>query len=200
MTRVVDSIFAEDAEQMQEVGDTAPITKLAREMVQLEQNIEDYENAITQAKARKNEIAHRLLPELFDAANTDRVGLPDSNADLVLRPWYHANIAADWEPERKEKAFGWLEENGHGDIVRVGVVVEYSRGELDKARLLEKHIADFFTRSNEPPKKIQMNMHVPWNTLTAFVREQTESGNVVDLEVLGAQVGRVAKIEKRKKK
>jgi hypothetical protein len=42
-------------------------------------------------------------------------------------------------------------------------------------------------------------MEIPWNTLTAFVKEQCELGAALELDTIGATVGRVVKIKPRKK-
>ena len=44
-----------------------------------------------------------------------------------------------------------------------------------------------------------LELTVPWNTLTSYVREQVEGDHPpLDLEILGATAGQVVKIKKRK--
>jgi hypothetical protein len=135
----------------------------------------------------------------------DRIGLPDAAVDLVLEPFYHANIAVDWEPQRREEAFKWLEENGHGDLVKVNVMFSFRKEQLADARWLQTAVkliqaaqaeCGIETENTIPDPTMKMEVH--YGTLTAFVREQVECGAELPLEKLGATVGQIVKIKPRK--
>lgn len=111
-----------------------------------------------------------------------------------LKPYYKANIAADWDDERRQRAFDWLEHNGDGDIIKRVITIELGRGSEKKAAAVRKALTklkvDEFTTEK---------MDVPWTTLTAWLREQIEKrGRVVPLDTLGASVGQVVKVEPAK--
>jgi hypothetical protein len=119
----------------------------------------------------------------------DKIGLPGSGVDLVVDDYYHANIKAE-DPNR-EQAFNWLVENGHGDLLKVTVTCVFARGDYDKA---EKLKAILVTNGYAPA----IDQGVPWNTLTAWLKEQLRKGSVVPLELFGATIGRIVKIKMRK--
>lgn len=170
---------------------------MALEYAELEKKIKDTEAELESWKARRQELARKEIPEFFDnVVKTDRIGVPEAGVDVKVVPYYHANIKSDWPEDQRLKAFNYLEQSGHGDVVAVVVSVKFRRGELPLARELEQLIKSSKTGNSHPPS---LEMGVPWNTLTALVREQVENGESVDLDVLGATVGRTAKIEKRKK-
>jgi hypothetical protein len=166
-----------------------------RELRDLEREQKDREHALRETGKKLNELRHRTLPELFSEVGIDRLGLvAEGNLpayDASEAPFYHANIASDWEPARREAAFRWLDDNGHGDLIKTVITVQLGRDEHIRARELRDLLtARGYTFTDEKA--------VPWNTLTAFVREQDQAGNTLPLEVLGATIGRVVKLKERK--
>lgn len=171
--------------------------KMALEFAALTANIKDYEATVKVWKVRLNELAQREIPTFFgEVLKTDLIGVPEAGVNVRVVPYYHANIKSDWPQEQREKAFAYLEEEGYGDVVKVEVTVAFLKGELKEARELEEMIRNSKFGNTHTPV-LEMGVH--YGTLTSMVKEQIEAGQVLDLEVLGATVGRTAKIEKRKK-
>lgn len=170
--------------------------RLAKDLIDVTANIEHVEKQLKDLKKRRAEIESREIPDLFGEIGVDSVGIPDGNCDVVVKPFYKANIAATWDEERREQAFRWLEENGYGDIISIDVTVSFKRGERALADSFLDVIRKSFPGANSHPPV--MKMGVPWNTLTALVKEQIERGEAIPLDVLGATVGQVASITKRK--
>ncbi len=153
------------------------------------------EQALADAKAAYRRLAHEELPDLMDTAGVDHVGLPARGnlpaCDAVCGPYYKANIAADWAPERREAAFTYLE-GVAPDIVRVVVSVQFGKAEMAEALDLR----DYLQGQGYP---VAVKMDVPWASLTAWVREQIERHQAaLPLDLIGATVGRVVKIKPRK--
>lgn len=171
--------------------------KLAFEYAVLKQQIEDAEANIERWKIRKTELERRELPEYFDGVlKTDLMGLPEAGVDVQIVPFYHANIKSEWPEDQRNRAFDYLVEIEYEDVISVNLVVKFEREEYAEAKELEALIRQSKFGNSHTPK---LEMGVPWNTLTKIVRERTESGQATDLEVLGATVGRTAKIKKRRK-
>ena len=170
--------------------------RLAKDLMDVSSNIEVLEKQLKDLKKRKLEIESREIPDLFGEIGVDRIGLPEDNSDVIVKPFYKANIAASWDEERKARAFNWLDENGYGDVISVDVTVSFKRGERGLAESLLHIIRSSFPGANSHPPVLKMG--VPWNTLTALVKEQIERGEAIPLDVLGATVGQVASITKRK--
>lgn len=183
-------------------SDAARLRKLGMELVTVDARISQLEQELTDAKARRNAIQMTEMPSLMEEIGQDRIGLPDAyehGADLELRPYYHANIAKDWEPERQDAAFDYLQSREAGDLVKSAMVISAGRGDLEKMQRLQQRVVQMFAEL-ELEAQLTMDLSVPWNTLTAYVKEQIEGGEVLDLEVLGATVGQTVKIKKRKGK
>lgn len=208
--------------KLEDLGDEAPIdftdapktdeieelSKLGVKLVNLDAEIEYLNKKLEEVKKQRLQVAMIELPEFMTKVGQDKIGLAgvgERGVDLVLENYYHANIASDWEPERREAAFKWLEESGNGDLIKTVLSMAFPRREYDRARVtydllcgLINMLMDAGLMEGEPPEP-KIEMTVPWNTLTAFVREQTEKGEALPLETLGATVGRIVKIKPRKK-
>ncbi len=169
---------------------------VATEYAKLERDITDLEAQLKEKRTRYLELSMRELPSVLGELSIDKIGLPEMGVDVVVAPYYKANIAADWPEEKRDAAFTWLEENGHGDLIKSVLSVTFGRKELELARQLEELIRTQFAGANSHP--VSIDMSVPWNTLTAFVREQIQRGESLPLDTLGATVGSVATVKKRK--
>lgn len=174
------------------------LTRLGSELYELDVKIDDLEEQLSSSRERRRELTEKLLPDYMTSIGQDRLGLAEHDVDVVLEDYYHANISADWEPERRVAGFDWLEKNDGGDLVKVLVTVAFPRGDLMRARALEQKIVEWGEESNSPIPTPEVTMSVAWNTLTAWVRDRISKGAALPLETLGATVGRVAKLKKRK--
>lgn len=167
----------------------------AQRMVEQRQRVEDLKEQLRVANIELYETETRTLPDLFAEIGTDRIGLPEAGVDVVVKPHVHANIKADWPEEQREAGYAHLEAVGGGDLVRNEVVVIFPRGHFDELQEWMDRVSKLNLPFDPPDMGVQKT--VPWNTLTAFVKEQIKRGTVLDLEKLGATVGSVASIQKR---
>lgn len=155
----------------------------------------EFENASLSERMKENsskikEIKDKTLVDMFDEVKITNLGIEaDGNLppyDIEIRPYYHANIPE----ENEEKAFEWLTKNKHGDMIRGTYTVSFGRGEEAKRKKFEA----FLDKSGFD---YSYKFGVPWNTLTAFVKEQIEVyKREPPLKLLGATVGRVAALKK----
>lgn len=227
------SIFDELAREAADVS-SAPsdeqIAKLrvkALELVSAEEEVSRLERDLEAAKQRKNALAHKELPEIFNDLGVDNFGLADAGefgVDLQLSPYYKASIQADWDEDKKERAFDHLEEIGGGDLVKTEVKFVLGRGQIELARTIVACIRTLAEAMEAEGcgdiPQASISKGVPWNSLTSFVKERTALEQTPDflvlleqaaeadepppptmnLEVLNATVGQVVKIKARKAK
>jgi len=156
----------------------------------------DLEERLKAVNIEINDMEFGKLVDLMDAARVPSItieaegNLPKMQLDI--KPYYHANISADWPEDKRRAGFRFLDEDGSGDLIKTEVTTAFARGERDEAlKYLEKLRAE--------GKNATAKENVAWNTLTAWVKEQIEKKNRTftpeELEALGAKVGRVAKIK-----
>jgi hypothetical protein len=158
----------------------------------LELDIADAEERLRALKAELNQVLGTELPDLFDEHGVQSVGIPaEGNSPAYVaetKPYYKAKL-----PENNPgPGLQWLVDHGHGDLPKHVFKIEIGRGREADVEEIEKALdllgIDF-----------DHTMTVPWNTLTAFVREQIEEHNAtLPLDLLGATVGRVVRLKEKK--
>lgn len=122
----------------------------------------------------------------------------------------------------RQEGLAWLGENAEG-LINTTVEVTMPKGSLPLARTIRDTIIALFGESATPESRaehlqkldewirgrndvvqvqassVSVEEGVHWATLTSFVREQCKGGNTeIPLPALGATVGRIAKLVKRK--
>lgn len=126
----------------------------------------------------------------------DSVKVPEDPV-LRLEDFVSANIAADWDPERRAAAFEWLVKSGNGGLIKVQMKAAFARGDR---KLFERAMKAFRKSLGKKADSVtvEINEAVPHGTLAAFVRTELEQGHEVPLQLLGATAGKVAKLGRDK--
>ena len=172
----------------------------ALEARELQLEIAEMEERLSDKKASLQEIYHKTLPDLMDEAGVPSIGLgPLGNrpaVEAVLLPFYSANIAASWEEGRRQKAFDLLDKKGAGDLVKAQVVVSFPKGKQDDALKLMQQVL------KKKGVAAEFKKTVPFQSLTAWLKEQVETyqrtPSASELEIIGGTVGRVVKLKEKK--
>lgn len=169
------------------------LSSKCEELRDVELEIKNLEERLSELNTRKYKIEREELPELMSEAGTDKVGIPASGNqpgyDLKLVPFYNANIAAKWEPDRRAAAFTYLETIGAGDLIKTEITIKLPRDQHDKAASLIKKLEKF-------GPEVKESVHSA--TLTSWLKEKSEAGDDVNLEIIGGQVGQIVKPKARK--
>lgn len=118
---------------------------------------------------------------------------PEGDVAIEIDDYYKANIAADWEADRRQAAFDWLDKNKAGALIKVEVSATFPRG---LKKLADKVVAAMRKALGDRDEEVdvRIGLSVPWNTLTAFVKTEMRAGRSLPLETLGASVGKVARL------
>jgi IS1 family transposase len=169
------------------------LREAAKRLRNLKLEAGDLEARLESRKGEIDTMVKSTLPALFEEAGVMSIGIEaEGNMpayEAKAWPYYHANIKADWEPEKKNEAFTWLTDHGHGDLIKAVITIEFGQGEYGT----RKKVEDWLRKS----KVLYTNDRtVPWASLTAFVKEQiTKHNTIPPLETLGATVGKVVKLK-----
>jgi hypothetical protein len=169
------------------------LTELGREVAEVDRRIERGEQLLSELKERRHTILHREMVDLMTQFGQDKIGLSEDNVDLVLEPFYHASLPKD-DPQ---PGLDWLIENNHGDLIKATLVVTMDRRDFEHMAPMGEAI-QAFAKEAGIEVKTERSLSVHWATLKSFVREQVEKGVALPLDILGATVGQVVKIKKRK--
>lgn len=190
------------------------VREIGVELVTIDQRIEKGTTLLKELTAQREKIMRYTLVDAMDAIGQDKMGLGEFNVDIITSDFVHASlpnpdtekdpVEAARKAELRRGGLDWLVENDFGDLIKTVVVVELPRGALEDAKRIAEYVR-LMPRSdgtNEPAgysASVEETVH--WGTLTSFVKEQLKRPEVVlPLEKLGAMVGRIAKIVKRKNK
>jgi hypothetical protein len=159
---------------------------------ELELAIEDHEQKLSQAKAELYALEHNILPSQFNTAGIRHLTLEaEGNVpsyQCELKPYFKAVIPAKWDEAKRTAAMQELEEFGAGDLAKRMVCVSFPRSESADC----EHLCNLL---DENGYSYSLSFDIPWQTLTAWLRETVESGQMPDLEKIGGQVGQVVKLK-----
>jgi hypothetical protein len=167
----------------------------------LKLSIEDLKEQLKAKNTELGDLLYRGLPNLFSENGVRDItlqregNLPAYSARLL--DYYHANIVSSWDQERQDRAYDLLEKSGHGDLVKRTISIAFG---LKQAKEFKRVWAAL---RKLKLKNLQVTRSVPWNTLTAMVRETYESGEQLgseELHTLGATVGQVVNIKEAEEK
>ena len=162
------------------------ISSLAEQYTDLDEEIKEAEAQLKVLKEQAREIAEKQLPDAMAEVGVAKFTLTDGS-EVTVKPYYSAKIS----DEKREECFGWLQEHGHEALIKDEVVLTFNRGEHEKAE-------EFKAQLEEQGLDYSGKMGVHPQTLTAFVKEQVESGAEFPLELFNVYIGQIAKIKRSK--
>lgn len=199
------------------------LTALGQELAKIEDWVQRAEALIKQRNERAWEIKTKELVDVMLEAGQDLMGLPGSGVDLKLEDYYRASLPnpdtlkedtpeRDRAEELRGQALNWLEENGHEDIISTTLTVTMPKGSLELANKIRDELIAKYSVPNDADTPaigagaIKVAEGVHHMTLTSWLKGQDkkarEAGRVLDLplEALGATIGKIVKIIKRKER
>lgn len=167
--------------------DKASVARLAELQISLSEEVKNIEELLKEKKKELQRIEEQDLPEAMDRIGMAEFKLTDGTK-ISVGTFYNASIPA----ERKDEAFNWLDEHGHGSIIKTSVKTEFGRGELEIAKAFFEYVRGFNQLTSDP----SFDQAVHWQTLRAFVKEQVEDGAGLPLDLFGVFIGRKAKVKR----
>ena len=150
------------------------IANLAKLQQMLEKEVEDTEEALKRKQEELRKVQEDLLPTAMAEAGMKSFTL-DNGAKITIKD----DIAASIPKDRTMEAYGWLRDNGFGDIIKNTVSVDFNKEEDDQASALLD-----YCREHMYPATNKQSVHA--STLKAFLKEQMAHGVDVPLDLFGA--------------
>jgi len=141
------------------------------------------EEELTKLKEVEDTLSEQTIPNLMQQAGVQLLKLSDGSS-VEVKPKYKARI-----PEsRSEEAFAWLRENGHGDLIKNQVAMEFGMKQDNEA----KSIVEELKNKGLP---VQQKQFVHPSSLRGFVREQIQDlGKDVPADLFGTYISNNTKI------
>lgn len=160
----------------------AKIARLAQEQRQAAQAVRKAEQALEDAKEHFKQLSESDLPEAMDAVGMGEVKLSDGTTVSVSDQIF-ARISND----NMLTAHQWLNEHGHGNLIKREFKIAFGRDQEDWATSFEGTLEKEGVRYDR-------KQAVHPSTLKAFVKQQLENGEDIPEEVFGVYRQTVAKL------
>jgi len=147
-----------------------------------DEEIDRLEAELKTAKERRTKLVELTIPATFEdmGLDDDSVIKVDGKAVTIITSTFASPKAAD-----REKVYDWLEEHGHGGLIKRTGIFQTGRDNEKKFKSWIDSIKTYpgtFSRKVEP------------TTLKAFVNEQLKAGTEIPMDLFGAYTKRVAKV------
>jgi hypothetical protein len=168
--------------------ETGNLFALVKELVTMDVEIADLEEQLKEAKRVRKELAEERIPAVMEDVGME-VGEGISLKDgrwLLLEEAVHTSITK----ANQAAAFKWLDENGHGGMIKRAVVVSFNRDQEEEARELQNSIRNSYPGVKEEGR-------IESSTLKAWGRQMHDEE--VELPPsISVHAQKVAKIKKNR--
>ena len=178
--------FEEDQQQV--IRKTDNIQSLADQVEKLEdlqKRLELQEDNLKNTKKQIDHLSGEVIPTMMSEMGLSHLKLMDGSS-VDVKPNYSASISI----ANREAAFGWLRNNGLGDIIKNEISVSFGRNEDNKA-------ADYAALAEERGYQPTQKLKVEPMTLKALVRERIEAGKEMPTEIFNVFVGNKTTIKRK---
>jgi hypothetical protein len=157
---------------------------LADQQQQAEGEVERLQALLDEAKKNVQRISEHEIPKLLDGLD-GKINLPDGRVITVTE-----KIRSGTTGDKKIVAIKWLDDNGHGAIVKRQFIIEFSRDQEEWAKEFEQMLS-----KSKTPLNVKKERSLHHATLEAFVRQALQDGEDIPLDTFGVYRQRFAKIK-----
>ena len=166
-----------------DTGMSSDIADSCNKLLDIQKKISTAEEEMKKLKEVETTLSEQTIPNLMQQAGISMLKLADGSS-VEVKPFYSARIPAS----KSEEAFNWLRENGHGDMIKNQVSLEFGMRQDNEAKALVEEL-------KQKGLAVQQKTSVHPSTLRGFVREQIQDlGKDVPAELFGTYVANKTKI------
>lgn len=163
----------------------AQLSAMAMEQKQAEAEVARLEEELKKAQAKLKDLSEHKIPELMDAAEVKEFTTKDGIKIKIVE-----KIRGSIPEANAPKAFAWLEEHGHDNLIKREFKIEFGKNEEAWARKFEADL-----KKRKRPLKVRLKRAVHPSTLASFINEQLENGVDFPMDTFGVYRQRFSKIE-----
>jgi len=159
------------------------ITDSCKKLLETQKKIEATEEELKKLKDVETTLSEQTIPNLMQKAGVELIKL-EGGVSVEVKPFYSARIPAS----KSEEAFQWLRDNGHGDLIKNQVSLEFGMKQDNEAKSIIEEL-----KSKGLPVQQKTTVHP--SSLRGFVREQIQDlGKDVPADLFGTYVANKTKI------
>ena len=158
------------------------ITDSCKKLLETQKKIAATDEELKKLKDVETTLSEQTIPNLMQQAGVELIKL-EGGISVEVKPFYSARIPAS----KSEEAFQWLRDNGHGDLIKNQVSLEFGMKQDNEAKSIVEEL-----KSKGLPVKQKTTVHP--SSLRGFVREQIQDlGKDVPAELFGTYVANKTK-------
>lgn len=161
---------------------THDLSRLGEELRQAQAELETQELQLKRAKERVEDLSEKIIPELMD-----KLGFQEFVTNSGFRIKITENVYVSVSREKRSAVIKWLDDNGHGGMVKRNVTIAFNRDQEDRAKKLLTDLSKDYPGVKEESK-------VEPSTLRSWVTKRLESGLDVPLDLINVHTAKIAKI------
>ena len=166
-----------------DTGMSTDIAESCNKLLETQKKILTTEEELKKLKDVETTLSEQTIPNLMQQAGVSLLKLADGTG-VEVKPFYSARIPAS----KSEEAFNWLRENGHGDLIKNQVSLEFGMKQDNEAKSIIEEL-----KAKGLPVKQKTTVHP--SSLRGFVREQIQDlGKDVPADLFGTYVANKTKI------
>ena len=178
--------FEKDQENvLQKTTNIQSLADQVEKLEDLQKRLELQEDNLKNTKKQIDHLSGEVIPTMMSEMGLSHLKLMDGSS-VDVKPNYSASITI----ANREAAFGWLRNNGLGDIIKNEISVSFGRNEDNKA-------ADYAALAEGHGYQPQQKLKVEPMTLKALVRERLEAGKEMPTEIFNVFVGNKTTIKRK---
>jgi predicted nuclease with TOPRIM domain len=179
----LDDVFLDAEEMLKNIPSDeklANLSRLAGEQHSLEQEIARMEADLDEKKKLYRELSEIKLPELMDELQISEFRMPNG-VKVSIAPYYSGKIT-------DSRAYEWLEENNHADIIKGNVNIPFPKGfDIEVLKIVES-----------AAKKIGLSAEVKEevhpSTLRAWIKDMVTTGQIFPRDLFNVYIGKRTKL------
>jgi hypothetical protein len=160
-------LAAAEAPALPKEEQISELSAMVKELVRIRQQLEDLEETRKDLAKQELRLGGELIPSKMDELGVS--SLTVNERKVTCKPFYSAKI----KPESEPQAFDWLEESGHGDVIKGELIVPYRRPDRETALSIKQYIRETY----DIEANVKLGVH--HSTLRALARELVEDEGVV---------------------
>lgn len=183
MSDFEDFLEEDELSQAEEESVTKKISDLVKERQSLEAQYDELKLQSALISKKIEDLDTRRIPDaLLEAGLTEIKTIDGLKVSTRL---FVGGIPA----EKKTEVYGWLDSNGHGDVIKRSVAVNFSKGEEAAA----KQTMEILSKAGLAPLE---KLDVHYQTFAALMKELSLKGVSIPLDNWGVYYGQKAVIGK----
>lgn len=181
MTQFDYSEFEDDT-----IGDNLMTTliSLADQLEAAESEVERLNALLSEAKKNAKRLEEEDIPNVLEGLEGD-ITLSDGRVLKV-----GTKIRINVPDTKKPTAYKWLEDNGHGALIKREFKIDFDKDQEEWANEFEESL-----KNRERPLNVKRSKSVHPQTMLAFVKDQLEKGTDIPKDLFGVYRQRIAKLK-----